>query len=161
MRQSFRTTPSTGNIEAMMQRNAVSSGWRALAAGGTTSLLLVSLLLAAATGYAQAGSPGATSSAEAQATEGALQQLAAPGGVNLAAPTQGAFGGSLVAGTATEAVLAPSVVDATARGLRTNLGLILQATAQQSAHGQQLEQLQTLLPTVTGDASIEVEQLDL
>jgi len=145
----------------MMQRNAVSPGWRALVAGGATSLLLVSLFLTAATGYAQAGSPGATSAAEAQATEGALQQLAAPGGVNLATPTQGAFGGSLVAGKATDGVLDLSLDDAIARGLRQNLGLILQATAQQSAHGQQMEQLQALLPTVTGDASIEAEQIDL
>jgi hypothetical protein len=45
--------------------------------------------------------------------------------------------------------------------LRQNLGLILQTTAQQNAKGQQFEQLQALLPTVTGDASIEVEQVNL
>ena len=81
--------------------------------------------------------------------------------MNLAAPTQGSFGGSLVEGKATDAVLDLSLDDAIARGLRQNLGLILQATAQQNAHGQQMEQLQALLPTVTGDASIEVEQIDL
>jgi len=140
----------------MMQRNAVSPARRALAAGGLTSLLLL-----ATAGYAQGGSTGATSSAQAQATEGALQQLAAPGGVDLAAPTQGSFGGSLVEGKATDGVLELSLDDAIARGLRQNLGLILQATAQQNAHGQQMEQLQALLPTVTGDASIEVEQIDL
>jgi outer membrane protein TolC len=140
----------------MMQRNAVSPARRALAAGGLTSLLLL-----ATAGYAQGGSTGATSSAQAQATEGALQQLAAPGGVDLAAPTRGNFGGSLVEGKATDGVLDLSLDDAIARGLRQNLGLILQATAQQNAHGQQMEQLQALLPTVTGDASIEVEQIDL
>ena len=139
-----------------MQRNAASPARRALTAGGLTSLLLL-----ATAGYAQGGSTGATSSAEAQATEGAQQQLAAPGGVNLAAPTQGSFGGSLVEGKATDGVLDLSLDDAIARGLRQNLGLILQATAQQNAHGQQMEQLQALLPTVTGDASIEVEQVDL
>jgi len=140
----------------MMQRNAVSPARRALAAGGLTSLLLL-----ATAGYAQGGSTGATSSAQAQATEGALQQLAAPGGVDLAAPTRGNFGGSLVEGKATDGVLELSLDDAIARGLRQNLGLILQATAQQNAHGQQMEQLQALLPTVTSDASIEVEQIDL
>jgi len=140
----------------MMQRNAVSPARRALAAGGLTSLLLL-----ATAGYAQGGSTGATSSAQAQATEGALQQLASPGGVDLAAPTQGSFGGSLVEGKATDGVLELSLDDAIARGLRQNLGLILQATAQQNAHGQQMEQLQALLPTVTSDASIEVEQIDL
>ena len=139
-----------------MQRNAVSPARRALAAGGLTSLLLL-----ATAGYAQGGSTGATSSAQAQATEGALQQLAAPGGVDLAAPTRGNFGGSLVEGKATDGVLELSLDDAIARGLRQNLGLILQATAQQNAHGQQMEQLQALLPTVTSDASIEVEQIDL
>jgi len=81
--------------------------------------------------------------------------------VNLAAPTLGSFGGSLVEGKATDGVLDLSLDDAIARGLRQNLGLILQASAQQNAHGQQMEQLQALLPTVTGDASIEVEQVDL
>ena len=64
-------------------------------------------------------------------------------------------------GKATDGVLDLSLDDAIARGLRQNLGLILQTTAQQNAKGQQFEQLQALLPTVTGDASIEVEQVDL
>ena len=54
-----------------------------------------------------------------------------------------------------------SLDDAIARGLRQNLGLILQTTAQQNAKGQQYQQLQALLPTVTGDVSIEVEQVNL
>jgi outer membrane protein TolC len=140
----------------MMQHNAVSPARRALTAGGLTSLLLL-----ATAGYAQGGGTGVTSSTDARATEGALQQLATPGGVNLAAPKQGSFGGSLVEGNATDAVIDLSLDDAIARGLRQNLGLILQATAQQNAHGQQMEQLQNLLPTATGKASIEVEQIDL
>jgi len=138
-----------------MHRNATSPGWRALTASGLASLLLITA------GYAQEGSNGATIAAQAQATQGALQQLAAPGGVNQAAPTHGSFAGSLVDGNATDAVLDLSLDDAIARGLRQNLGLILQASAQQNAHGQQMEQLQALLPTVTGNASIEVEQVDL
>jgi outer membrane protein TolC len=140
----------------MMQRNAVSPARRALAAGGLCSLLLV-----AAAGHAQGGSTGAATSAQAQATQGAMQQLAAPGGQNLSTPTQGSFTGSLVEGKATDALLDLSLDNAIARGLRQNLGLILQASAQQNAHGQQMEQLQALLPTLTGDASIEVEQIDL
>jgi outer membrane protein TolC len=141
----------------MMQWNAVSPGRWALAAGGLTSLLLA----AAVAGQAQGGNTGATTSAQAQATQGALQQLAAPGGLTPGAITQGSFGGSLVEGKAKDGVLDLSLDDAIARGLRQNLGLILQATAQQSAHGQQMEQLQALLPTATGNASIEVEQIDL
>jgi outer membrane protein TolC len=67
----------------------------------------------------------------------------------------------VVDGKATDGTLDLSLDSAIARGLRQNLGLILQTTAQQNAKGQQLEQLQALLPTVTGDASIEVEQVNL
>ncbi len=141
----------------MSLRNGASSGWSGLAAGGMVFLLL----LISGAGHAQEGSTGATTTAQAQATEGALQQLSAPAGVDVSAPTQGSFAGSLVEGTATGTVLDLSLDDAIARGLRQNLGAILQSTAQQSAQGQQMEQLQALLPTVTGDASIEAEQIDL
>jgi outer membrane protein TolC len=122
------------------------------------------LLLAAAHAQGPGGSTGATGAttpAQAQATEGALQELSAPAGQNPAAPNQGSFKGSLVEGKATGSVMDLSLDDAIARGLRQNLGLILQTTAQQNARGQQLEQLQALLPTVTGDVSIEVEQINL
>jgi len=127
---------------------------------------LCSLLLFAGRGMAQgpggsSDAVGATTPAQAQTTQGALQELSAPGGQNPAAPNQDSFKGSLVEGKATDGVLDLSLDDAIARGLRLNLGLILQTTAQQNAKGQQLEQLQALLPTVTGDASIEVEQIDL
>jgi outer membrane protein TolC len=140
----------------MTQRKAASPVRMALASGGLGSLLLLAVV-----GQAQGGSTGATTAAQAGATEGALQQLSAPAGQDLAAPTRGSFAGSLVEGKATDAILDLSLDTAIARGLRLNLGLILQATAQKSAHGQQLEQLQALLPTVTGDASIEDEQIDL
>lgn len=140
----------------MVQWDAASSVRRILTASS-----LCALLLASRASYAQTGGPGATTAAEVKTTEGEMQQLAAPTGQNLAAPTQGSFAGSLVVGKATGGVLDLSLDDAIARGLRQNLGLILQATAQQNAHGQQLEQLQALLPTVTGDASIEVEQVNL
>jgi outer membrane protein TolC len=126
--------------------------------------VLTSLLLMTAAGRARAQAAtgvGATSAGQAQATQGALQQLSAPTGQNLSAGTQDSFNGSLVTGKATDGVLDLSLDDAIARGLRQNLGLILQTTAQQNAKGQQFEQLQALLPTVTGDASIEVEQVNL
>ncbi len=134
---------------------------RVLVAAGLTGLLLI-----AAAGYAQAqggssNAPGATTPAQAKATEGALQQLAAPTGQSFSSPTQDSFKGSLVTGKATDGVLDLSLNEAISRGLRQNLGLILQSSAQQNAKGQQLEQLQALLPTVTGDASIEVEQVNL
>jgi outer membrane protein TolC len=124
------------------------------------------MLLAAVSGHAQgpggsSNAVGATTPAQAQYTEGAIQQLSAPTGQNLAEPSQDSFKGSVVEGTATGTVLDLSLDEAIQRGLRQNLGIILQTTAQQNAHGQQLEQLQALLPTVTGDISIEVQQVNL
>jgi outer membrane protein TolC len=155
----------------MSQRKEASPVATALATAGLC-LALLTLVAAPATARAQGSSssgssaaspdaPGATTPAQAQFVEGAQQQLQGTNGVNLAAPTQQSFQGSLVEGAATGTVMDLSLDDAIARGLRTNLGLILQTTAQQSARGQQLEQLQALLPTVTGDASIEVEQVNL
>jgi outer membrane protein TolC len=54
-----------------------------------------------------------------------------------------------------------SLDDAIQRGLRQNLGIILQSSAQKNAGGQRLEELQALLPTVTGAASVEVQQINL
>ena len=127
---------------------------------------LCALLLLASGGYAQApgaapSSVGATTPAQAQTTEGALQQLSAPTGQSLSSPTPDSFKGSVVEGKATAGVLDLPLDDAIARGLRQNLGIILQSTNQQNARGQQLEQLQALLPTVTGDVSIEVQQINL
>jgi outer membrane protein TolC len=113
--------------------------------------------------WAQAASSatGATTPADAGAVEGAVEQLAAPAGQNLSAPTDGSFRGSVVTGQATGSVMGLSMDEAIARGLRQNLGLLLQDSQQQGAKGQELEQLQPLLPTVTGDASIEVQQVNL
>ena len=143
-------------MEAMKQNKALPPARGGLMASGLCGLLLL------AAGHAQAqNGPGATTAGQARATEGALQQLAAPAGQNLSAPTQNSFKGSLVTGKATDGILDLTLDDAISRGLRQNLGLILQTTAQQNARGQQLQQLQALLPTVTGDASIEVEQVNL
>ena len=66
-----------------------------------------------------------------------------------------------MSGKATGGVIDLSLDDAMQRGLRTNLGLILQSTSVQNANGQRLQQLQSLLPTVSGGAAISVEQLNL
>jgi outer membrane protein TolC len=147
-------------METMTQSKAVPPARTVLVAAALCGLLL----LAATPTQAQnsnSNAPGPTTPGQARATEGALQNLAAPAGQNLAAPTQDSFKGSLVTGKATDAILDLTLDDAIARGLRQNLGLILQTSAQQNAHGQQLEQLQALLPTITADASIEVEQVNL
>ena len=143
----------------MNRSNRISPARSALGAVCLTSLLLVGAVCGAQAPAAQA--PGATTPAQAQQIEGGLQQLSGSGGQNLAAPTQDSFKGSVVTGKATDGVLDLTLNDAIARGLRQNLGIILQTSAQQNAKGQQFEQLQALLPTVTGDASIEVEQINL
>jgi outer membrane protein TolC len=75
--------------------------------------------------------------------------------------TQDSYKGSIVAGKATAGVLDLSLDDAVQRGLRQNLGLILQTSAVKNANGQRLEELQALLPTVNATASLEVQQVNL
>jgi outer membrane protein TolC len=91
----------------------------------------------------------------------AQQSLYTAGGQNGAQPTQDSYKGSVVTGTATSGVLDLSLDDAIQRGLRQNLGLILQSSTQKNSNGQRLEELQALLPTVTAQASIQVQQIDL
>jgi len=94
-------------------------------------------------------------------TANAQQQLYNASGQNGATPTQDSFHGSIVTGKATEGVMDLSLDDAIQRGLRQNLGLILQTSSVKNANGQRLEELQALLPTVNVDASIEVQQINL
>lgn len=105
---------------------------------------------------------GSSSAADISSVLNAQQQLAQPG--PSAVPSNAAdasFRGSMTRDKATSDVLDLSLDDAIQRGLRNNLGLILQSSQVTSANGQRLEQLQSLLPTVTGGASYEVEQSNL
>jgi outer membrane protein TolC len=131
---------------------------------------------------APAQTPGAANGAPGSSTGGASstggssqlntavqaqQQLAVPGPAvsPTSSTSQGgidpSFRGSLVSGKATADVLPLSIDDAIQRGLKANLGLILQSSNQRLANGERLEELQHLLPTVTADASITVEQVNL
>ncbi|MBW4039734.1 MAG: TolC family protein [Acidobacteria bacterium] len=117
------------------------------------------------TGQSSTGGTGASS--ELGTAVQAQQQLAAPGpAIDRATSTSQSgidptFHGSMVEGKATSDVVMLSLGDAIQRGLRNNLGLILQSSNQRQAGGERLEQLQALLPTVTGGASITVQQIDL
>jgi outer membrane protein TolC len=91
----------------------------------------------------------------------AQQQLYTASGQSGAAVTQDTYKGSIVEGKSTGTVLDLSLDGAIQRGLRNNLGIILQGAAQQNANGQRLEELQALLPTVTGAISINVQQVNL
>ena len=92
---------------------------------------------------------------------GAQQQLYNASGANGAQVTQDSFQGSVVEGKSTGSVMNLSLDEAIQRGLRNNLGIILQSSAQKNAGGQRLEELQSLLPTVTASGSVEVQQINL
>jgi outer membrane protein TolC len=117
---------------------------------------------AQSTGPSQQKQPsGAGTATDSSPIANAQQNLYGASGQNGAQPTQDSFHGSIVAGKATDTVLDLSLDDAIQRGLRQNLGLILQTSAVKNSNGQRLEELQALLPTVTGTASIEVQQINL
>src|SRR5437879_10535686 len=91
----------------------------------------------------------------------AHQSLDTPSRQKASQLTQDSYHGSIVAGKATDTVLDLSLDDAIQRGLRQNLGLILQTSAVKNSNGQRLEELQALLPTVNATTSIEVQQINL
>lgn len=91
----------------------------------------------------------------------AQQQLYGASGTNGAEATSSSFQGSVVEGKSTGSVMDLSLDEAIQRGLRNNLGIILQSSAQKNAGGQRLEELQALLPTVTAAASVQVQQVNL
>jgi outer membrane protein TolC len=140
---------------------------RALAMPLSLGLCLV-FVAGQASGRAQATQPaqqnqpsGASTATNSSTVANAQQNLYNASGQNGAQPTQDSFHGSIVTGKATDGVLDLSLDDAVQRGLRQNLGLILQTSAQKNANGQRLEELQALLPTVNATASIEVQQINL
>jgi outer membrane protein TolC len=130
--------------------------------------LCLFLIVSQPRGYAQSIGPtqqkpasGAATATDSSPVANAQQTLYGASGQNGAQVTQESFKGSVVTGKATDGVLDLSLDEAIQRGLRQNLGLILQSSAQKSASGQRLEELQALLPTVTATASVEVQQINL
>src|SRR5207248_109662 len=113
-------------------------------------------------GPSQQKQPSGTSTpSDSSPIANAQQSLYSASGQNGAQPTQDSFRGSIVAGKATGTVIDLPLDDAIQRGLRQNLGLILQTSAVKYSTGQRLEELQALLPTVNATASIEVQQINL
>jgi outer membrane protein TolC len=129
------------------------------------ALSLAFLLFSTAAAHAQAPGATATPTGAASAAAGSIaagqNELYNASGSNGAEVDQNSFKGSLISGTDTGTVLPLSLNEAIQRGLKQNLGIILQSSAVQSANGSRLEQLQQLLPTITGDAQIQVQQVDL
>ena len=106
-------------------------------------------------------SSGASTAGNASAVTAGQTQLYNATGSNGTAITRDTFKGSVVAGTNSGTVLPLTLEDAIQRGLRQNLGIILNQSTIESANGQRLEQLQQLLPTVTAASTITVEQVNL
>ncbi len=104
---------------------------------------------------------GPSTATQSSPIANAQQSLYNASGQNGAQVTQDTYHGSVVTGKATGEVLDLSLDDAIQRGLRQNLGLILQTSAVKNANGQRLEELQSLLPTVNATTSIEVQQINL
>ena len=104
---------------------------------------------------------GASSSSNVSAISQIQQEISQPGPSVTPSASSGNYQGSVVEGKATGGILALTLDEAIGRGLRNNLGVILQNTAVTTANAQRLQQLQSLLPTVTAGISIEVEQVNL
>jgi outer membrane protein TolC len=157
-------------LGASRQRNGsaairTSGGSATLYSKAKVTLLPIALLacIGAVTATAQGpgGTSGTSSAADAATVSAGQQQLYNATGQNGASVSNDTFKGSIVAGKSTGTVIDLPLSDAIQRGLKQNLGILLNNQAASSADGSRLEQLQPLLPTVTAQASIEVEQLDL
>jgi outer membrane protein TolC len=109
---------------------------------------------------AVAASPRAVAQLGGNSSSGVVQP-AAPIQVTQPQINSTTYQGSETTEKATDGVLQLSLDDAIARGLRHNLGLILTTQSVQSSHGSQLDELQALLPTVTGNIKESVQQTDL
>ena len=106
------------------------------------------------------------SSNDLGAVTAAQQQLSTQGpavvpNTSSAGTVDPSFHGSIVRDRATDGVMQLGLDDAIQRGLRNNLGLVLQSSSEKSANGEKLQELQHLLPTVNGAASITVQQINL
>jgi outer membrane protein TolC len=113
------------------------------------------------TPVAQAGSGASSTGAASQQVASGLTSLYTASGSNGASVDENSFKGSLISGKSTGTEIPLSLDEAIQRGLKQNLGIILSSSAAQSANGSRLQQLQALLPTVSAQASITVEQIDL
>ena len=112
-------------------------------------LLAASLLLAAVPALAQ------------EAGAGAVAVPSAP--IQIPQPQIGpsTYQGSVATEKVAPGVLPLSLADAMQLGLQHNLGLILTTQSISTARGQRLEELQSLLPTVTATAREAVQESDL
>ncbi|MDE1155659.1 MAG: TolC family protein [Acidobacteriaceae bacterium] len=121
------------------------------------------VLAAGHVAVAQTSGSQSSDSNTLQSVQAVQQQVSQPG--PSVTPTAGtsdpSYRGSIVREQATNTVLALSIDDAIQRGLRNNLGLVLQSSSEKESSGKRLQQLQTLLPTVDLSAKYQVQQINL
>ena len=126
----------------------------------TGLVMLVSLTLSPPALHGQGQPSGAGGFGGSGASSGSSSSVgsvqAAPAQVN-----SNTYQGSIVKQAPVPGVLALSLDQAVHMGLQYNLGLVLSGTNSGSARAQQLQQLQALLPTVTGTAKESVQQINL
>jgi outer membrane protein TolC len=103
-----------------------------------------------------AGSANAVGSSTSSTSSTSDQLVTAPPTVS-----QSTYQGSVPNTPLTPGVRSLSLQDAITEGLRNNLGLILSGQNVTQAGGQKLQQLQYLLPTVTGDFTEAAQQTNL
>src|ERR1700685_1087507 len=115
------------------------------------------LLCRPALGQAPAPTPQSSSSSYSGGKSSNASQSGNPG----AALSQSPFSGSVPEGKPTAEVLPLSFKDAIDRGLRNNLGLLLQSDTSLTAQGEKWKELSELLPHVSATVSQSVEQIDL
>jgi len=107
--------------------------------------------------YAQSDGSGTPLPASPSSPSYAAGQNGTPGGLSIPGP----FSGSVPEGTATSAVLSLSFEDAINRGLRNNLGVLLQSDTTLAVRGEKWKELSDLLPHLGAFANQSVEQIDL
>lgn len=135
----------------------------------TVAALVFCVATAGAQSSGSSGQSGASTNTSASTSSTANAVAISQGQTNLynavgengARATQESFKGSVISGKSVGVTLPLTLNEAIARGLRQNLGAILQDSAAQAANGERLEQLQQLLPTVTATSTITVEQVNL
>lgn len=137
-----------------------------LSVGAPALLLCATQGAGAQTAGATSGGGNSASGASSSSNLGAVQQvqrqLAQPGpSITPGGTSSQDFRGSVIREKATAGNLDLTLDDAIRRGLRYNLGVVLQSSDIKSANGQRLQELQSLLPTLTAGANITVEQVNL
>ncbi len=172
VRQKARPIPTAGAVTITdMDKNFAERKSNA-ARRKLASVACVLFLSATAIAYAQsadpsrptgtaANSPASGTTAGAAAITAGQTNLYNATGNNGASVNQDSYKGSLISGKSTGTIIDLPLDEAISRGLRQNLGIILQGSATQSANGERLEQLQQLLPTVTAASTLVVEQINL